>query len=65
MIAFGAVMAQKPPKMTQKWSFLLVGKHLNMDNLETRNSLLMKLTTIMYLHKTFNFAENWGVIFRR
>ena len=39
-------------------------KHLEMYNLTTTNATLMKLTTIMYLHKTFNLAEDWGVTHR-
>ena len=36
-------------------------KHLKIYNLGTRNAIVMKLTTIMYHHKTFNLAEDWGV----
>ena len=36
-------------------------KHLKIHNLTTTNATLMKLTTIMYLHKTFNLAKDWGV----
>ena len=36
-------------------------KHLKIYNLTTTNATLMKLTTIMYLHKTFNLAEDWRV----
>ena len=33
-------------------------KHLKIYNLTTANVTLMKLTTIMYLHKMFNLAED-------
>ena len=35
LTVFGVVMAQKPPKSPPKWCFLVVGEHLNIDNLET------------------------------
>ena len=35
-------------------------KHLKIYNLTTTNATVMKLTTIMYLHKTFNLAKDWG-----
>ena len=34
-------------------------KHLEIYNLTTANATLIKLSTITYLHKTFNLAENW------
>ena len=40
------------------------GKILKIYNLTIANATLMKLTTIMYLHKTFNLAEDWGVTYR-
>ena len=36
-------------------------KHLKIYNLTTTNATLVKLTAIMYLHKTFILAEDWGV----
>ena len=54
-------MAKKSRKSTQKWYFLLVGKHSKIYNLATTNAILMRLTTIMYLHETFHFVKNWGV----
>ena len=36
-------------------------KHLKIYNLGTRNAILMELNMIMYHHKTFNLAEDWGV----
>ena len=39
-------------------------KYLKIYNLSTTNATLMRLTTIMYLHNTFNLAEDWGVTHR-
>ena len=39
-------------------------KHLKIHNLTITNATLMKLTTFMYLHKTFNLAEDWRVTHR-
>ena len=36
-------------------------KHLKIYNLTTTNATKMKLTTIMYLRKTFSMVGNWGV----
>ena len=36
-------------------------KHIKIYNWTNTNATLMKLTTIMYLDKTFNLAEDWGV----
>ena len=65
LTGFMGVLAQKLPKRLQKRHFLLVWKHLNIHNLATTKAALMKLTTIMYLHETFNLAHNcdgiaWG-----
>ena len=57
----GGVMAKKLPRNSLKSNFLLLQKHLKIYNLETTNAILMKLTTIMYLHKTFDLAEDWGI----
>ena len=38
-----------------------LGKHLKIYNLVNTNAALIKLTTIVYLHRTFNLAENWGL----
>ena len=61
---FRGVMAKKSRKSTQKWYFLLVGKHLKIHNMATTNAILMKLTSIMYLHETFHLAQNLGVTYR-
>ena len=34
------------------------------QNLTTTNAALIKLTTIMYFHKIFNLARDWGVTHR-
>ena len=39
-------------------------KHMNIYNLTATNAKLWKLTTIMYLHKKLNLAEDWGVTHR-
>ena len=35
--------------------------YLKIHNLAITKALLMKLTTIMYLHETFYLVEDWGV----
>ena len=64
LTAFGGVMARKPSRSSLQWQFLLLRKHLKIHNLATTNAILMKLTTIMYLHETFHLAKNWGVTHR-
>ena len=39
-------------------------KDLKTYNLTTTNATLMRLIKIMYLHKTFNLAEDWGVTYQ-
>ena len=56
LTVFGVVMAQKPPKSPPKWYFLVVGEHLNIDNLATSKALLIKLTTIRYGNGASHFA---------
>ena len=53
---FGVFMVQKPPKSPQKWYFLVVGEHVNIDNLATTKALLIKLTTIRCGNGTSHFA---------
>ena len=36
-------------------------KHLKIYNFGTTNVILMKHTTIIYLHETFHLAKNLGV----
>ena len=52
LTAFGGVMTRKPPRS-------------KIHNLATTNAILTKLSTIMYLHKIFNLAENRGLMIRR
>ena len=63
-IIFGGERAQKPLKRGHFMDAALPQKRMKMYNLTTTNATLMKLTTIMYLHKTFNLAEDWGVTHR-
>ena len=58
---FGGEKAQKPPKRDHFMDAAEPRKHLKIYNLTTANATLMKLTTIMYLYKKFNLAEDWGV----
>ena len=57
-------MAQKPSKRGHFMDAASTQKHLKIYNLTTTNTTLMKLTNIMYLHKMFNMAEDWGVAHR-
>ena len=61
---FGGVILKTPPKSGLKSTFLVLRNHLKIYNFGTINAILMKLTTIMYLHKTFHLAKNWGVTLR-
>ena len=58
---FGGVIVEKPSRSSQKLHFLLLRKHLKAYNLTTRNGIIMKLTTIVYLYDTFHLVKNWGV----
>ena len=58
---FGGERAKKPRKKGHLMDAASPRKHLKIHNLGTTNAMLMKVTTIMYHHKTFNLAENWGV----
>ena len=55
---FGGEKAQKPPKRGHFMDAASPRKHLKIYNLTTANATLMKLTTIMYLYKMFNLAED-------
>ena len=60
---FGGEKTQKPPP-PKRGHFMDAAsprKHLKFYNLTSANTTLMKLTTIMYLYKMFNLAEDWGV----
>ena len=50
-----------PPKRGHFMDAASPRKHLKIYNLTATNATLMKLTTIMYLHKAFNLAKDWGV----
>ena len=50
----GGVRVQKPPKRGYFLDAELVRKTLEIFNLTTTNAILMKLTTIMYLHESVN-----------
>ena len=57
----------RPPIPPKKGHFMdaeSVQKTLKIYNLTTTYGILVKLTTIMYLHKTFHFTEKWGVTHR-
>ena len=58
LTAIGEFMAKKPPRSSQQWQFLLLRKHLKIHDLANTNATLIKLTTIMCLHKTFQLAKN-------
>ena len=57
-------MAQKHSKRGHFMDASSPRKHLRIYNLTTKNATLMKLSTIMYLHKMFNLAEDRGVTHR-
>ena len=59
---FAGERAQKPPKRDHFMDAASSHKHLKIYNLTTTNAALMKYTMIMYLHKRFNVAKDWGVI---
>ena len=50
----GGVRAQKPPKKDYFVDAKSVRKTLEVFNLTTANTVLMKLTTIMFLHESIN-----------
>ena len=58
---FEGERAQKSPKRYHFMDAALPRKHLKLYNLTTTNATLMNLTAIMYLHKVFNLAKDWGV----
>ena len=53
-----------PPKRGHFMDTTFPQKHLKVYNLTTTKATLMKLTKIMYPHKVFNLAEDWGAIHR-
>ena len=56
--------AQKPTKRGHFMDAASPRKHLKIYNFTATNAALMKLTTIMYLDKTFNLVKDWGVTHR-
>ena len=52
----GGERAQKPPKMGHFMDAAPPRNNLKFYNLGTTNAIKMKLTTIMYLHETFDLA---------
>ena len=56
--------AHKSPKSGHFMDAALPQKYLKIYNLTTTNATLIKLTTIMYLQKTFNLEEDLGVTHR-
>ena len=57
----GGAIYEKLPKSGLQWYFSLLRKYLKIYNLATTDAILMKLTTIMYLHRGFNLEEDWGL----
>lgn len=61
------IFRRKGPKNPKRCHFMDAAssqKHLKIFNLTTANALLMKLTTIIYLTKTFNLAKDLGINLR-
>ena len=63
-IIFAGKSAQKPLKRGYFMDAASTRKHLKIHNLTTTDAALMKHIIIMYLRKTFNLAEDWGVTHR-
>ena len=61
---FGRVRAQKNAKKGHFMDGASPWKHLKIYNLTTTNAILIKLTTIMYLHENFHSAKKWDVTHR-
>ena len=61
---FGGEREQKSPKCSDFMDAALQQKHLKLYNSTTTNATLINLTAIMYLHKVFNLAKDWGVTHR-
>ena len=60
----GGVRASKPPQKGHFMDAESVRKILKIYNFTTTNAILMKLTKVMYLHKTFHFIKDWAVTHR-
>ena len=61
---FGEVRAQKSPKMVHFMDAASPWKHWKIYHLTTINSIKMKLTTILYIHKNIYLGKNLGVAHR-
>ena len=59
---FGGVRVTKPPKLGHYMDAGSVQKTLKIYNLTITHAILIKLTTIMYLHATFHLTKNWDYI---
>ena len=55
---------ETPPKGGHFMDAASPRKVLNIYNFTITNATLMKLTMIMYPHKTFNLVEDWAVTHR-
>ena len=60
-VIFAGERAQILPKRGCFMNAASPRKYLKIYNLTTANATLMKLTMVMYLHKTFNVAEDWDI----
>ena len=61
---FRAERAKKPTKRGHFMDPASLPKHLKIYDLGTTNAMPMKRTMILYHHKIFNLAKNWGVTHR-
>ena len=52
---------KKLPKKDHFMDAALPQKHLKTYNLTTNNAIKMELTTIVYLHNTYQLVKNLGV----
>ena len=60
-VIFMGERAQNPLKMAHFMAAALPQNRLNISNLGTINAIEMKLTTNIYLYKTFHFCKYWGI----
>ena len=63
-ISGGELTPKKLQKRAISWMLNLYKKIWKFYNLTNANAILMKLTTMMYLHKTLNLAKDWGMTYR-
>ena len=57
-VIFWGERAKKPPKRAHFMAAALLRNNLKIYNFGTINAILMKLTTIMYVHETFHLGKN-------